>query len=199
MKELRSSMDFIRKTAGTFIDGMVENIQKLQQEKAAERELAEDDFVFQFAPLGEDIKKFYLVDNVGRVDFLRLLHDFAEQEGENKNPEQFLKSHGVHMDLWRDSENPVKKHDMPDFYDALYTDVGHIVDAAEFSILIQVEMMISRAEYGHTALGKEAHNLAVLYAYKLDNPRDTRELVNKLAEAVENPEAHNIREIMEDA
>lgn len=103
------------------------------------------------------------------------------------------------MDLWRDSENPVKKHDMPDFYDALYTDVGHIVDAAEFSILIQVEMMISRAEYGHTALGKEAHNLAVLYAYKLDNPRDTRELVNKLAEAVENPEAHNIREIMEDA
>ena len=137
MKELRSSMDFIRKTAGTFIDGMVENIQKLQQEKAAERELAEDDFVFQFAPLGEDIKKFYLVDNVGRVDFLRLLHDFAEQEGENKNPEQFLKSHGVHMDLWRDSENPVKKHDMPDFYDALYTDVGHIVDAAEFSILIR--------------------------------------------------------------
>lgn len=59
--------------------------------------------------------------------------------------------------------------------------------------------MISRAEYGHTALGREAHNRAVLYVYKLDNPRDTRELVNKLAEAVENPEEHNIREIMEDA
>ena len=28
MKELRSSMDFIRKTAGSFIDGMVENMQK---------------------------------------------------------------------------------------------------------------------------------------------------------------------------
>ena len=199
MKELRSSMDFIRKTAGTFIDSMVENIQMLQKEKAAERGLAEDDFVFQFAPLGEDTKKFYLVDNVGRVDFLRLLHDFAGQEGENKNPEQFLKSHGVHMDLWRDSEDPVKNHDMPDFYDALYTDAGHIVDAAEFSILIQVEMMISRAEYGHTALGKEAHNLAVQYAYKLDNPGDTRELVKKLAEATENPEAHNIQEVMEDA
>ena len=50
MKELRTSMDFIRKTAGTFIDSMVENIQMLQKEKAAERELAEDDFVFQFAP-----------------------------------------------------------------------------------------------------------------------------------------------------
>ena len=199
MKELRTSMDFIRKTAGTFIDSMVENIQMLQKEKAAERELAEDDFVFQFAPLGEDIKKFYLVDNVGRVDFLRLLHDFADQNGGNGNPEQFLKAHGVHLDLWRDSEDSKKNQEMPDFYDALYTDAGHIVDAAEFSILVQVEMMISRAEYGHTALGKEAHNLAVLYAYKLDNPGDTRELVNKLAEAVENPETHNLREIMEDA
>lgn len=78
-------------------------------------------------------------------------------------------------------------------------DAGHIVDAAEFSILIQVEMMISRAEYGHTALGKEAHNLAVQYAYKMDNPRDTKELVKKLAEAAENPETHHTREIMEDA
>ena len=199
MKELRMSMDFIRKTAGTFIDSMVENIQMLQKEKAAERELAEDDFVFQFAPLGEDIKKFYLVDNVGRVDFLRLLHDFADQNGGNGNPEQFLKAHGVHLDLWRDSEDSKKNQEMPDFYDALYTGAGHIVDAAEFSILVQVEMMISRAEYGHTALRKEAHNLAVLYAYKLDNPRDTRKLVNKLAEAVENPETHNLREIMEDA
>ena len=199
MKELRSSMDFIRKTAGSFIDSMVENIQKLQKEKEAERELTEDDLVFQFAPLGEDSKKFYLVDNVGRVDLLRLLHTFAEQEGENKNPEQFLKSRGVHLDLWRDSEDTEKNQEMPEFYDVLYMDAGHIVDAAEFSLLVQVEMMISRAEYGHTALGREAHNLAVLYAYKLDNPRDTRELVNKLSEAVENPEEHNIREIMEDA
>ncbi|MEY8483568.1 YodL domain-containing protein [Lachnospiraceae bacterium 48-21] len=199
MKELRSSMDFIRKTAGSFIDGMVENMQKLQKEKAEQRELTEDDLVFQIAPLGEDAKKFYLVDNVGRVDFLRLLHTFAEQEKGNGNPEQFLKSHGVHLDLWRDSESLEKNQEMPEFYDVLYMDADHIVDAAAFSILIQVEMMISRAEYGHTALGKEAHNLAVQYAYKLDNPRDTKELVKKLAEATENPEAQNIQEIMEDA
>lgn len=199
MKELRTSMDFIRKTAGSFIDSMVENIQKLQKEKAAQRELAEDDLVFQVAPLGEDTKKFYLVDNVGRVDFLRLLHTFAEQEKGNGNPEQFLKSHGVHLDLWRDSESLEENQEMPEFYDVLYMDADHIVDAAGFSTLIQVEMMISRAEYGHTALGKEAHNLAVQYAYKLDNPGDTRELVKKLAEATENPEAHNIQEVMEDA
>lgn len=199
MKELRSSMDFIRKTAGSFIDGMVENMQKLQKEKAAQRELAEDDLVFQAAPLGEDTKRFYLVDNVGRVDFLRLLQTFAEQEKGNGNPEQFLRSHGVHLDLWRDSESLGENQEMPEFYDVLYMDADHIVDAAAFSILIQVEMMISRAEYGHTALGKEAHNLAVQYAYKLDNPMDTKGLVKKLAEATENPEAHNIREIMEDA
>ena len=91
MKELRSSMDFIRKTAGSFIDSMVENIQKLQKEKEAERELGEDDLVFQVALSGEDAKRFYLVGNVGRVDFLRLLQTFAEQKGENGSPEQFLK------------------------------------------------------------------------------------------------------------
>jgi hypothetical protein len=80
MKELRSSMDFIRKTAGSLIDGMVENIQKLQKEKEAERELGEDDLVFQVALPGGDAKRFYLVDNVGRVDFLRLLQTFAEQK-----------------------------------------------------------------------------------------------------------------------
>ncbi|RKJ22311.1 hypothetical protein D7X48_01830 [bacterium D16-50] len=156
MKELRTSMDFIRKTAGSFIDSMVENIQKLQKEKAAQRELAEDDLVFQVAPLGEDTKKFYLVDNVGRVDFLRLLHTFAEQEKGNGNPEQFLKSHGVHLDLWRDSESLEENQEMPEFYDVLYMDADHIVDAAGFSTLIQVEMMISRAEYGQNAEGGKA-------------------------------------------
>lgn len=36
MKELRSSMEFIRKTAGSFIDSMVEHMQKLQKEKETE-------------------------------------------------------------------------------------------------------------------------------------------------------------------
>lgn len=199
MNKLRSSMDFIRKTAGSFIDGMAENIQKLQKEKEAERELGEDDLVFQVALSGEDTKKFYLVDNVGRVDFLRLLQDFAEHKGENGSPEIFLKGHGVHLDLWKDSENPERNEDMPVFYDVLYMDADHIVDASRFSTLIQVESIISRAEYGHTALGREAHNLAVRHAYKLDDLRETKKLVEALVEAAENPGIKDIREIMEDA
>lgn len=199
MKELRSSMEFIRKTAGSFIDSMVENIQNLQKEKEAERELKEDDLVFQVALLGEDAKRFYLVDNVGRVDFLRLLHSFADQRGEKRSPEQFLKEHGVHLDLWKDSENPERNKNMPDFYDVLYMDADHIVDASSFSMLIQVELMISRAEYGRTALGREEHNLAVLYAHRLDNPRETKELIEDLVKAAESLETRDVREIMEDA
>lgn len=199
MKELRSSMDFIRKTAGSFIDSMLENIRKLQKEKEAERELGEDDLVFQVALSGEDAKRFYLVDNVGRVDFLRLLQSFADQRGENRSPEQFLKKHGVHLDLWKDSENPERNENMPDFYDVLYMDADHIVDASRFSMLIQAELMISRAEYGHTALGREEHNLAVLYAYKLDNPGETKKLIEDLVKAAENPGIRDVREIMEDA
>ena len=199
MKELRSSMDFIRKTAGSFIDGMVENMQKLQKEKAAQRELAEDDLVFQVAPLGEDTKKFYLVDNVGRVDFLRLLQTFAEQEKGNGNPEQFLKSHGVHLDLWRDSENPEKDQELPEFYDVLYMDADHIVDAATSPTLIRVEMVISRAEYGHLALGREEHNLAVRHAYKLDDLGETQRLVREMIQAAEHPDIRRVREVMEEA
>ena len=199
MKELRSSMDFIRKTAGAFIDGMVENIQKLQKEKEAERELGEDDLVFQVALPGGDAKRFYLVDNVGRVDFLRLLQTFAEQKGENGSPEQFLKEHGVHLDLWKDSENPERNENMPDFYDVLYIDAGHIIDASKSPTLIQVELIISRAEYGRAALGREEHNLAVRYAYKLDDLRETKRLVGEMIEAAENPGIRDIRQIMEEA
>ncbi len=199
MKELRSSMDFIRKTAGSFIDSMVENIQKLQKEKEAERELGEDDLVFQVALSGEDAKRFYLVDNVGRVDFLRLLQTFAEQKGENGSPEQFLKEHGVHLDLWKDSENPERNENMPDFYDVLYIDAGHIIDASKSPTLIQVELIISRAEYGREALGREGHNLAVRYAYKLDDLRETKRLVGEMIEAAENPGSRDIGRIMEEA
>ena len=199
MKELRSSMEFIRKTAGSFIDDMVENIQKLQKEREAERELTEDDLVFQVALLGEDAKRFYLVDNVGRVDFVRLLQTFADRKETDKSPVQFLKEHGVHLDLWKDSENPEKNENMPEFYDVLYMDTDHIVDASKFSTLIQVEQIISRAEYGHTALNREAHNLAVRHAYKLDDLQETKKLVEALIETAQNPGIKNVQEIMEDA
>ena len=199
MKELRSSMEFIRKTAGSFIDDMVENIQKLQKEREAERELTEDDLVFQVALLGEDAKRFYLVDNVGRVDFVRLLQTFADRKETDKSPVQFLKEHGVHLELWKDSENPERNENMPEFYDVLYMDTDHIVDASKFSTLIQVEQIISRAEYGHTTLGREAHNLAVRHAYKLDDLQETKKLVEELIEAAENPGIKNVQEIMEDA
>lgn len=199
MKELRSSMDFIRKTAGSFIDSMVENIQMLQKEKEAERELTEDALVFQVALSGENTKRFYLVDNVGRVDFLRLLQTFADQKGENQSPEQFLKGHGVHLDLWKDSENPERNENMPEFYDILYIDKGHIVDASKSSTLIRVEFLISRAEYGHTALGREEHNLVVRHAYKLDDLRETQKLIADLINAAENPGIRSAQEIMEDA
>ena len=199
MKELRSSMEFIRKTAGSFIDSMVENIQKLQKEKEADRELKEDDLVFQVALSGEEAKRFYLVDNVGRVDFLRLLQTFSEQRGENRSPEQFLREHGVHLDLWKDSENPERNDNMPDFYDVLYIDAEHIIDASKSPTLIQVEFLISRAEYGHTVLGREEHNMAVRHVYKLDNLRETQNLIVDMIHAAENPEIRDIQEIMDEA
>lgn len=199
MKELRSSMDFIRKTAGSFIDSMVENIQKLQKEKEADRELKEDDLVFQIAVPGEDAKKFYLVDNVERAEFIRLLHCFVDQREENNNLEQYFKRQGVHLLLWRDTEDSIKNKDMPEFYDVLYMGADHILDASKFDTLVQVELMISRAEYGRSIFGKEEHNLAVQYAYMFDDPVDTYNLIQKLAEAIENPGIRNVQEIMEDA
>ena len=68
---------------------------------------------------------------------------------ENRSPEQFLREHGVHLDLWKDSENPERNDNMPDFYDVLYIDAEHIIDASSSPTLIRVEFLISRAEYGH--------------------------------------------------
>ena len=60
----------------------------------------------------------------------------------------------MHLDLWKDSENPERNENMPDFYDVLYIDAGHIIDASKSPTLIQVELIISRAEYGREALGR---------------------------------------------
>lgn len=105
----------------------------------------------------------------------------------------------MHLDLWKEFENPEEEEDMPQFYDVLYMDERHIVDATTSPTLIRVEAIISRAEYGHTALGREAHNLAVRHAYKMDDLRKTKKFIADMVHAAENPEAGNMQEVMEAA
>lgn len=45
----------------------------------------------------------------------------------------------------------------------------------------------------------EGHNLAVRYAYKLDDLRETKRLVGEMIEAAENPGSRDIGRIMEEA
>ncbi len=200
MGELRASMETIRQTAGDLIDKMTETIHSLQKERESGRTLGEDDLIFKVSLVGEEAERYYLVDNVGRVDFLRILHDYADRAGEyGPRPEPYLKEHGVHLDLWKDTEDPEKNAFMPDFYNVAYADPEQIVDIMELSIISQAEMAMGRAEYGRPLFNEEQRDFILNYADHFDNPGETRALIKEMAEALEEPGQKTVREIMEDA
>lgn len=200
MDALRSSMETIWRTAGELIEGIEYAMHGLQKERESEKRIGKDDLVFKVSILGEEGEKYYLVDNVGRVDFLRLLHDYADMEKDGGlHPEPYLLEHGVHLYLWKDSENAEKNSFMPGFYDVLYMDSEHIVDAMELSTIQLAAMWMEREEYKKPLFNEGQRNLITNYAYKFDNRLDTRAFIKELAAAMEEMGADAVREIMDNA
>ena len=70
MKELRSSMELIRKTAASFIDNMVENIQKLQREQPEKVQLQKTDLILNITRWSADEFAYLIVKNMDRKDLL---------------------------------------------------------------------------------------------------------------------------------
>ena len=69
IKELRSSMDLIRKSAGSFIDRMVENIQKLQREQPEKTQLQETDLILNICRWSTKESIYMVVENMEKKSF----------------------------------------------------------------------------------------------------------------------------------
>ena len=191
MKELRVSMDTIRKTAGDFTRVMTETMQELIREQPLKVQLEEQDLVFKVSgSMGMDYA-YYMVRNMEKKELLAQLHSYHELYSESGEIDlwEFLVQQGVKLIPWYDSEEVMEEYPI-NFYDVEYDFDTGILDATELSVMEQATMLIDRAEYQKTYFNSEEKNLIVNYAFKLDSIENTKKLIQGLIGAMADPDPH---------
>ncbi|MCI6044096.1 DUF3849 domain-containing protein [bacterium] len=204
MKELRASMDTIRKTAGEFIDQVVEKFHEIKRQKIAERDIRMDDLILCISGSMGSEYEYCVIENMtaGQLeecvrDYVRLVVEDAFLE--NKvSLEDYLTERGacvfpVYASDGLGEEYPV------DFFDVEYDVDTGITVFSELSAQKQAEMLIAKVEYKETIFNEEEKNLITNYAYKFDNIEGTRSLVEDIMQAHEHSDARIIFRVMEAA
>lgn len=200
MKELRTSMDTIRKTAGEFIDKMEEQLQELRTQEQEKTHLEKDDLILKISGSMGSEYSYSVVQNMGKAELLVQLRSYEELYGESGEVEleDFLEGQGAKLIPWYASngyivENPVN------FYDVEYDYDTGVTDVEELPAMGLAAMLINRAEYEKTIFSDEDRNLIVNYAFKLDNIENTKTLIEKLATALEESDTHTAIDVRREA
>ena len=204
MKELRASMDTIRRTAGEFIDSMTAQLQEILRENAEIDQIAEirmDDVILRKSgSMGSDYEYCVINDMTAEQlesavrEYARLIEEDAFVE--NDVPlEDYLKERGaavtaVYASNGLGEDNPV------DFFDVEYdVDIGVTV-FADLGGQRQAEMLIAKAEYTGFIFNDEEKNLIANYGYKFDDAERTRLLIDAIMQAQEYPDVRTIYRVM---
>lgn len=199
MRELRESMDTIRKTAGEFIDSLVEKFHEIQRQQLVERGIQMDDVVLRISgSMGSEFE-YSVVRNmtVGQLD--AAVRDYArvvEEDAflDNVPLEDYLAERGAELTFLSASDG--LGEDSPvDFFDVEYDVDTGISMASELSVQRQTEMLFAKAEYREPLFGEEDKRLVTEYAVMFGNMEDTKTLIRELMEAMESPDLRSVEEI----
>lgn len=203
MKELKTSMDTIRHTAGDFIEEMTEKLQELQRDEPEQMHLLDSDLILKMSGSMESEYAYDVIRGMGKSELLDAVREFQRLEEndaflEEPDLEEYLSERGAEVIPWYASngyqvENPVT------FYDVEYDADTGITDIASLSSMQQTQNMVERAEYGGTLFNDDDRNLIVNYAYQLDNLEDTRILIQELAGAIQSPDLRAPNEVIQNA
>ena len=185
MKELKSSLDTIRKTASELITGIEGAMQELQLNREMEQEHGKESILLVH---NEDFSEYNLV-SVRGMDSAELISALSTMNEEDKsNISSYLESKGAWTTELADeqTEEAEKYH-----IDVRYNmDTDELIDVKErmehpidtnLSVMGQAEQLINQLEAEKNIFTSEERNLIVNYAYKLDDMNKTRELAEKLA------------------
>lgn len=188
MKELRSSMDFIRKTAGSFIDRMVENMQELQKEQPEKEHLEENDLMLKVTSPFAEKDTYFIVENMEKKELLAQLESYHDlySRGDEMTVEDFLDGQGARLTLWYDStgfavEKPV------DFFDVEYDYETGITDSETLPVMEQADMLMKREEYSMKLFDEPDREIIRNHAYKMDDIKTLKVYIQDLALAKWNP------------
>ena len=185
MKELKSSLDTIRKTASELITGIEGAMQELQLNREMEQEHGKESILLVH---NEDFSEYNLV-SVRGMDSAELISALSTMNEEDKsNISSYLESKGA----WTTELADEQTEEAEEYHiDVRYNmDTDELVDVKErmehpidtnLSVMGQAEQLINQLEAEKNIFTSEERNLIVNYAYKLDDMNKTRELAEKLA------------------
>jgi len=185
MKELKSSLDTIRKTASELITGIEGAMQELQLNREMEQEHGKESILLVH---NEDFSEYNLV-SVRGMDSAELISALSTMNEEDKsNIPSYLESKGA----WTTELADEQTEEAEEYHiDVRYNmDTDELIDVKErmeqpidtnLSVMGQAEQLINQLEAEKNIFTSEERNLIVNYAYKLDNMNKTRELAEKLA------------------
>ena len=189
MKELKSSLDTIRKTASELITGIEGALQELQLNRAIEKEQSKECILLI---QNGDLTEFSLV-NVRGMDTQELVAALTNMSEDDKlSIQAYLESKGA----WTTELSNEKSREFEEYHlDVRYNlDTDEIIDVkakiaeqidSNHSVMEQAEQFIHHLEAEKTIFTSDERNLIVNYAYKLDDMDKTRELAEKLAYQLE--------------
>lgn len=185
MKELKSSLDTIRKTASELITGIEGAMQELQLNREMEQEHGKESILLVH---NEDFSEYNLV-SVRGMDSAELISALSTMNEEDKsNIPSYLESKGA----WTTELADEQTEEAEEYHiDVRYNmDTDERIDVKErmeqpidtnLSVMGQAEQLINQLEAEKNIFTSEERNLIVNYAYKLDDMNKTRELAEKLA------------------
>lgn len=185
MKELKSSLDTIRKTASELITGIEGAMQELQLNREMEQEHGKESILLVH---NEDFSEYNLV-SVRGMDSAELISALSTMNEEDKsNIPSYLESKGA----WTTELANEQTEEAEEYHiDVRYNmDTDELIDVKErmeqpidtnLSVMGQAEQLINQLEAEKNIFTSEERNLIVNYAYKLDDMNKTRELAEKLA------------------
>ena len=189
MKELKSSLDTIRKTASELITGIEGALRELQLNREMEQEQSKECILLI---QNEDLTEFSLV-NVRGMDTQELVAALSNMSEDDKlSIQAYLESKGA----WTTELGNEKSREFEEYHlDVRYNlDTDEIIDVkakiaeqidSNHSVMEQAEQLINQLEAKKNIFTSDERNLIVNYAYKIDDMDKTRELAEKLAYQIE--------------
>ena len=189
MKELKSSLDTIRKTASELITGIEGALRELQLNREMEQEQSKECILLI---QNEDLTEFSLV-NVRGMDTQELVAALSNMSEDDKlSIQAYLESKGA----WTTELGNEKSREFEEYHlDVRYNlDTDEIIDVkakiaeqidSNRSVMEQAEQLINQLEAEKNIFTSDERNLIVNYAYKIDDMDKTRELAEKLAYQIE--------------
>lgn len=189
MKELKSSLDTIRKTASELITGIEGALRESQLNREMEQEQSKECILLI---QNEDLTEFSLV-NVRGMDTQELVTALTNMNEDDKlSIQAYLESKGA----WTTELGNDKTREFEEYHlDVRYNlDTDEVIDVkakiaeqidSNLSVMEQAEQLINQLEAEKTIFTSDERNLIVNYAYKLDDMDKTMELAEKLAYQLE--------------